>query len=239
MSLIDLLERYCADLRTVKHVFTKAELDKLLQDHDYSLGSSTYGDFCYDRWNKGIALEGKWSFWEKDKKLFLFIRDGEYEFVGRRYKYTGPVWHFPQRKISEKRIVGEFVDGKVAIDVEDEAPFDSKTFIEGKESIRQITVRSRSGAARKVSITHWGAACWICDFDFEKIYGPRGEGFIVVHHLIEIAKRDGEYEIDPKSELRPICPNCHAMLHRSPPIDIEELREEVQHRKLAHRSEQG
>jgi len=33
-----------------------------------------------------------------------------------------------------------------------------------------------------------------------------------------------EYEVDPINDLRPVCPNCHAMLHRKkPPLTIEEL----------------
>jgi hypothetical protein len=37
--------------------------------------------------------------------------------------------------------------------------------------------------------------------------------------------RDGEeYEVDPVKDLRPVCPNCHAMIHRrSPPLSIEEI----------------
>ena len=32
-------------------------------------------------------------------------------------------------------------------------------------------------------------------------------------------------EVDPVRDLRPICPNCHAMVHRrDPPLNVEELR---------------
>ena len=34
-----------------------------------------------------------------------------------------------------------------------------------------------------------------------------------------------EYEPDPRRDLVPVCPNCHAMLHTSdPPLEIEKLR---------------
>ncbi|HSS63378.1 MAG TPA: HNH endonuclease, partial [Gammaproteobacteria bacterium] len=33
------------------------------------------------------------------------------------------------------------------------------------------------------------------------------------------------YEVNPKSDLCPVCPNCHAMLHRrNPPYTVDELR---------------
>lgn len=36
----------------------------------------------------------------------------------------------------------------------------------------------------------------------------------------------GEYYLDPKKDLIPVCPNCHAMLHRkNPPLEPAELRQ--------------
>jgi predicted HNH restriction endonuclease len=35
----------------------------------------------------------------------------------------------------------------------------------------------------------------------------------------------GEYIVDPVADLRPVCPNCHAVLHRRiPAYSIEEVR---------------
>jgi predicted HNH restriction endonuclease len=34
-----------------------------------------------------------------------------------------------------------------------------------------------------------------------------------------------EYVIDPIKDLRPLCPNCHAVIHlRQPPYSIEEVK---------------
>lgn len=48
-------------------------------------------------------------------------------------------------------------------------------------------------------------------FDF---YGEIGEGFIHVHHLTPIHQIGKEYKVNYKEDLAPVCPNCHAMLHR-------------------------
>ena len=65
----------------------------------------------------------------------------------------------------------------------------------------------------------------ICDFDFKLTYGELGSGFIHVHHLISLASIGEEYVVDPLADLRPVCPNCHAMLHRkNPPFEIDEIR---------------
>jgi 5-methylcytosine-specific restriction protein A len=60
--------------------------------------------------------------------------------------------------------------------------------------------------------------------NFEKFYGVVGKGFIEVHHLIPLSDIKKEYELDPIKDLRPVCPNCHAMIHmRKPPYTPEEI----------------
>jgi 5-methylcytosine-specific restriction protein A len=45
-----------------------------------------------------------------------------------------------------------------------------------------------------------------------------------VHHLVKISSSGAEHEVDPVTDLRPVCPNCHAMLHRKdPPYTLEEI----------------
>ncbi|MCG5531278.1 HNH endonuclease [Halorhodospira halochloris] len=102
----------------------------------------------------------------------------------------------------------------------------NKKFPEG--SSKQVTVNAyeRNHGARKVCIEHHGARCAVCEMSFEAVYGEIGNGYIHVHHIRPLALRDTAYEVDPITDLNPVCPNCHAMLHRSdPPFTIEELRE--------------
>ena len=64
-----------------------------------------------------------------------------------------------------------------------------------------------------------------CDLDFEARYGSIGRNFIHVHHEVPIADIGADYEVNPVRDLKPVCPNCHAMLHRQdPPLSIEALR---------------
>jgi 5-methylcytosine-specific restriction protein A len=52
------------------------------------------------------------------------------------------------------------------------------------------------------------------------------QGYIHVHHLKAMSRRGGRYEVDPIKDLRPICPNCHAVIHRqNPPLSIVQLRQ--------------
>jgi hypothetical protein len=47
-----------------------------------------------------------------------------------------------------------------------------------------------------------------------------------VQHVIPIAQVGAEYHLHPIRDLRPVCPNCHAVIHRrEPPFSIEEIKQ--------------
>ncbi len=100
-----------------------------------------------------------------------------------------------------------------------------QTFREG--AVRQVSVNAyeREPKARQKCIDYYGSSCSICGFDFGRAFGQLGKGFIHVHHLRPLSEIAEEYEIDPIKDLRPVCPNCHAMIHRrSPPFSLEEIK---------------
>jgi len=102
---------------------------------------------------------------------------------------------------------------------------EEETHIEGAATTVLVNRYERDSKARAKCIKHPGCKCQVCDFDFEAVYGPIGEGYIHVHHLVLISSIGEAYVVDPINDLKPVCPNCHAMLHRrTPPYLIEELR---------------
>ena len=105
-----------------------------------------------------------------------------------------------------------------------ESPAEVRLYAEGK--CRTVTSRTydRSPQARQACIAHYGYNCFACGFNFGSTYGSLGETYIEVRHLRQIADVGDEYLIDPVKDLRPVCANCHRMLHRRrPPLSIEEL----------------
>ena len=97
-------------------------------------------------------------------------------------------------------------------------------------AVQQVNINKyeRSAVARKKCIEYFGCRCIVCGIDFAEKYGKLGEGFIHVHHRVPLNEIDQEYAVDFRKDLVPVCPNCHAMLHRkingkSP--SVEELRE--------------
>jgi hypothetical protein len=80
-------------------------------------------------------------------------------------------------------------------------------------SVQRIMVNryERDPRARADCIRHYGSNCVLCGFDFVAKYGEVMEGFIHVHHIKLLSTLGANYKIDPIRDLRPICPNCHAV----------------------------
>lgn len=94
----------------------------------------------------------------------------------------------------------------------------SGTFPEGARMTVTVNAYERNAAARAACIAHHGVGCSVCGMNFEETYGPAGKGLIHVHHLRALASVGAAYEVDPVADLRPVCPNCHAMIHRGDPM---------------------
>lgn len=80
--------------------------------------------------------------------------------------------------------------------------------------------------AGRACIALHGSSCAACGFSFEQTYGEIGLDFIPVHHLVPVSQLGSGYELDPLSDLIPLCANCHAMAHAGvgTPRTVAELR---------------
>ena len=103
---------------------------------------------------------------------------------------------------------------------------ESELLPEGAKQTVVVNRYERNASARTACIQRWGLDCAVCGFNFEANFGTRGAGYIHVHHLKPLGEIGAEYQLDPVNDLRPVCPNCHAMLHASTPAaSIEELKD--------------
>lgn len=102
---------------------------------------------------------------------------------------------------------------------------------EGQKKMIVVNSYERNAKARQKCVEYWGAKCDVCGLDFEKKYGDLGKGFVHVHHLTPLSEIGSNYKVHPVYDLRPVCPNCHAIIHKTnPPMTIEELRENLNYR---------
>lgn len=105
-------------------------------------------------------------------------------------------------------------------------------YLEGASRLVSVNAFERNPLAREACIRRYGARCFVCQMSFREDYGEIGDGFIHVHHLRPLSAIDSEYEVNPVEDLRPVCPNCHAMVHRAePPLSLEELRQRMARRR--------
>lgn len=90
----------------------------------------------------------------------------------------------------------------------------------------QVNRYERDRRNRAAALAIHGRACKGCGMSFEDRYGSIAAGFIEVHHVTPVSNLQSGYVINPQTDLVPLCPNCHAVVHRStPPLSIPDLNE--------------
>ena len=103
---------------------------------------------------------------------------------------------------------------------------------EGRERLGQHRTYERSPKNRRIAIKIHGTTCAVCEFDFDETYGKDyAGGYIQIHHIKPLSEY--EEEMDPETDLVPLCANCHAMAHRrrDTVTSIEELKELIEKAK--------
>lgn len=114
----------------------------------------------------------------------------------------------------------------ITLEADTEFLADPKSYPEGYVAKVFVNRYERNRVAREKCILKKGCVCSVCGMDFGKTYGEIGKGFIHIHHTTPISSIGKGYEVDYEKDLVPVCPNCHAMLHRKdPPYTIDELRD--------------
>lgn len=79
--------------------------------------------------------------------------------------------------------------------------------------------------AKKKCFELYGLDCYVCDLSFKEVHGQPGRKFMQVH-LIKPWSEIGELErLNAAAHLRPVCPNCHAIIHlENPPLSFDAVR---------------
>jgi hypothetical protein len=158
--------------------------------------------------------------WDKEFPYFIEINSAELLPAVANLINTN-AYPLSEKKKEEKK-------QSSAIHLPEEIPQSLLPLVEGASKNISVNVYERNATARKICIAHYGCICQLCQFDFENNYGGLGEGIIHIHHLIPLAQIGEGYQVDPLADLIPVCPNCHAVIHRrNPPIDVETIRESI------------
>ncbi|MBU8689490.1 EVE domain-containing protein [Priestia megaterium] len=98
--------------------------------------------------------------------------------------------------------------------------------IEGIKKSYHVNKYERDPKNRKKAIEIHGLNCYVCGFNFEEVYGERGRDFIEIHHIKPLSSLKEAVAINPKTDLVPLCANCHRMIHRrkNEVLTVEQLK---------------
>lgn len=172
-------------------------------------------------------------FWYSDFDKLLSQRFYE---LKMKYKHDDEIDVFPElrfEKIDTNKYLVEFVeefdDSMMYNDYEDLGGR-----VEGKKVVYYSETYERSKKNRDETIKIHGLKCKVCGFKFEDKYGYLGKGFIEVHHKKPLYINGEELLVNPKTDLVPVCSNCHRMIHRkrNNVLSIDRLKEIIEEYKL-------
>lgn len=191
---------------------------------------------CYQKAESWMGQIGEWPVWytHKSRMEMVLITNDPVARELHEKSYTEPdvnsyleigqfgIW---QIRVSKKNEEDFKVYEHILQERKEETNQTEISFMEGREFIVELTKYERNLAARELCINYHGSTCLVCNFDFTRVFGEIGKGFIHVHHIVPVSQQGGEYKVNPVEDLRPLCPNCHAMAHRkNPPYTIDELK---------------
>jgi 5-methylcytosine-specific restriction protein A len=102
---------------------------------------------------------------------------------------------------------------------------DAPSVDEGAKATTIVNRYERDPSARAECIRAHGTRCSVCDREMFEEYGPEARGLIHVHHLRPLGEVGDTHRLNPIRDLRPVCPNCHAVIHRRiPAYSIDDVR---------------
>ena len=102
---------------------------------------------------------------------------------------------------------------------------EDEVFYEGTGKQISVNAYERNQGARDKCLKRYGFRCAVCKQCMSETYGTAADKLIHVHHLKPLSEIEEGYEVNPFVDLRPVCPNCHAVIHRrKPPYTIEEVK---------------
>lgn len=127
----------------------------------------------------------------------------------------------------------EFIDLKdVKRDIDEDLDYSKEQTLlkEGKIQNYYGKRYERVPENRKRAIEIHGLSCSVCGFNFEKVYGLRGHGFIEIHHINPLCSFEDEQNVNLETDLLPVCSNCHRIIHRirENVLSIEEMKKILQ-----------
>lgn len=151
---------------------------------------------------------------EKDKPSYWCILFHGWHERGGKNNF---VWQLREELVAAIEALDLFNDKVEISDINSEN--ETLIYKEGRLVEKYTWKYERSAKIRDEFLKYFKAKngklfCEVCGFDFEKVYGTLGTGFIEVHHNKPISTYEEEHSVNIYRDLNCICANCHRMIHR-------------------------
>jgi len=153
------------------------------------------------------------------RELLVFYRHAKDAHLGAGFRYAGPFTDVSHQGSQPTHFILQRVSPVVALVQSDLATIlaeevDAEVFAEGGHRLRYTRYYERNPRLRAAAVAYHGTTCMVCDFNFERVYGPHGAGYIEVYHLHPISTVLEQTSVDPRTDMVVVCANCHRMIHR-------------------------
>ncbi|MDX2004032.1 MAG: hypothetical protein SFU83_02040 [Meiothermus sp.] len=216
---------FIVDTATIRDELRKEQIYVFSNGYDYKHKPTTIGFYPSNPGTEACDTKV-----ENAKTLFDQITDSFVEAVKRAAR-TRPN---PSNRKTHSREFVEYIKVRTGIAVPQPNYVDityrpsavDERLVEGAVQTRLVTIYGRDPKARKECLEYYGTTCYVCQMIMEQVYGDIGKNVIHVHHEIPISTQKESHSVNPIEDLKPVCPNCHAVLHsKAPPYSLEEVRQ--------------
>jgi predicted HNH restriction endonuclease len=168
-------------------------------------------------------------------ETYTNLIDGIYTLTSAGKKYLNEHIHELQYLFTNIFTYNDVATFTNAIASSPEVEIYDEVISEGAADTKSVKIKERSRKLRSAAVDYYKKTmgtlkCYVCDFSFEKTYGELGKDYIEIHHEKPICNYDDkgfqEFVSDAVKNLKPLCSNCHRMIHRNTqkPLSVEELK---------------
>ncbi len=109
------------------------------------------------------------------------------------------------------------VEERLSVTLVEPASVEGSVYWEGDRSRALHEQVERNSAARDACLRDQGARCIVCGLRVRERYAGLSREVVEVHHLRPLSDTIGPYQLNPATDLVPVCPNCHRVIHSQVP----------------------
>ncbi|MFQ6612321.1 MAG: HNH endonuclease [Fidelibacterota bacterium] len=112
-------------------------------------------------------------------------------------------------------------------EIEEHLPGDYEDGVFGLDQIPPMRNLRRNRRIVREAQARYSAVCEACGDNLMKKYGLLGKGYVQFHHRKPLGDNPNP-QLSSWKDLAPLCPNCHAMIHRTnPTMPVEQFKKEI------------